>query len=841
MGLVDEDDENSISENKNDDDELFEKNNKDNYWDPPAELVENELNSQVEQSHPDGIHELNESNDLNMDHQVSQHDFNNKTLDNSNQDKTFVDKDIDVTAKDLNDVDTNKIEDDDVNNVNDIPSKDESVKNVSTPNPVSNTTSTTADINNSAPDSHDKNDNIGSNTIGIDQTSIISDENNGETKKTTNLDADGDVQMLDDTLESNDVDDSAQSQVTHDADKNFKNGQDIFIDLDREDVGIIDGKVLNDFQTSEFATAKTQTPKINKRPFEDIISKSNKSMETLVKRKKPIESDKVINNLNKFLKSPEKIKWLAAIYNELHELFQHHTFEEVLVDEKDIKNKNINIIPTTWRLNKKLNVDNSIKFKARLCARGDLESINENDNCYSPTLSSDVLRSSINYAIQNDLKLSQHDISNAFVSSPINNDNSFIYIPQFYHQFKKQDADHYETISIPEGKRLVLKLRKSLYGLRSSGRNFYYHLRDILINKLGLKADIEVPCVYKKFNENNELVGILLTFVDDLILFSKSDQVYQEIVEGLGKEVKLKTIDPVIQGNIQTRKILGIEIEEIFQNGERVSIKLHQKRYTEDLIKKFMNEDAKVKPSPPTEYIDNNSYKAEKDPDYDRKVNTVRQIMGSILFLSTNTRPDITFSINYATKFQLTPSNAVFNFLNRLLCYLKGTTEKGLIFSKKEEKDMQITTYVDASHSSDENFKSTFGIVSFMDGTPISWSSEGGSITTFSPAESEVIAFSNAVKNDLWLKRMIEFMTNQELSSTKIITDSTAAINMILSDDFNKKNRHLNIRLSYCRQFERDNYYNIQYIETRNQLADIMTKPLKRPQFEHLAKALVKN
>ncbi len=93
-----------------------------------------------------------------------------------------------------------------------------------------------------------------------------------------------------------------------------------------------------------------------------------------------------IHNLKKFLNTDEREQWVAAINSELQTLIRNGTFAEKVVSKRELKN--LNLILTLWRLNKKLKLD-GIKFKARLCARGDQEKDGDFE-IYAPTLAADI-------------------------------------------------------------------------------------------------------------------------------------------------------------------------------------------------------------------------------------------------------------------------------------------------------------------------------------------------------------------------------------------------------------------------------------------------------------------
>lgn len=599
--------------------------------------------------------------------------------------------------------------------------------------------------------------------------------------------------------------DNSNSESEEDNDKNVTN-------IDKNTGKQIDE--LNSHTTTKINKAVTPIEKKKKRPYQ-FTKQAEENLWQVIKKRK------IINNIKKLLASDERHEWLLAIHMELQTLIDNHTFVEKIVD----KNADLEIIPTTWVLNKKTLEDNSIKYKARLCCRGDLE-VENDDPVYAPTLPAECLRMGIANAVNQDHHIFQVDITAAYTTADINK-TTYISKPMFYGYYQK-------ATNILPNQRLILQLNKSLYGLRTSGRNFYFHLRNVL-QELNFIRNDAFPCIYK----TTDLSMVIMTFVDDLIITAKNQEDGENFIESLKKHFNLKILTGVISNDNKqktiTKKILGIELKETFNNkGDRIEIALHQMAYTKSIIKEFLKPNIPQKPTPPTDYL-RHTYIIKDEQDHEERVRAIRRILGKLIYLSIHTRPDIIFCTSHLAHYQLEPSDKAFNYVERILRYLKETQSHGIKFTPSNNQTHQLECFTDASYNSSPQFKSTIGHVTFYENGPISWICETNKLATLSPAEAEIIAIGQCLKNEIYLKECIQYISGQPFENSIIHSDSTAAILSIHREDFNKKNRHICIRLAFIRQYFILNYFNLSYLSTKEQIADILTKPLPILTYKYLA------
>ena len=170
----------------------------------------------------------------------------------------------------------------------------------------------------------------------------------------------------------------------------------------------------------------------------------------------------------------------------------------------------------------------------------------------------------------------------------------------------------------------------------------------------------------------------------------------------------------------------------------------------------------------------------------------------------------------------------------RILRYLKGTTGFG-IFYRKEESSLKLVAFTDSDYAGDlDDRRSTSGYVIMMGYGAVSWSSKKQSVVALSTTEAEYIAASLCACHCVWLRRVVEKLGIKENSSTVIICDNSLTIQLSKTLVFHEKSKHIDVRFHFLRDLVNEGVVELSHCNSQNQIADIMTKPIKLEQFEKL-------
>jgi hypothetical protein len=118
-------------------------------------------------------------------------------------------------------------------------------------------------------------------------------------------------------------------------------------------------------------------------------------------------------------------------------------------------------------------------------------------------------------------------------------------------------------------------------------------------------------------------------------------------------------------------------------------------------------------------------------------------VIGALMHLANNTRPDIAFVVNYLVRHRAASTMRYWNNIKDILRYLHGTTDLGLFFRKNQ--DHNLIKYADVGYLSDpQNARSQTGYVFLHGGTAISWKSSKQTLVATSTNHSKIIALYEA-------------------------------------------------------------------------------------------------
>ncbi len=255
-----------------------------------------------------------------------------------------------------------------------------------------------------------------------------------------------------------------------------------------------------------------------------------------------------------------------------------------------------------------------IRKKARLVARGDRQKkgIYYNET-FAPVVKNVSLRYIINFAFENDIPLHHLDVVTAYLNGDLS-EEIYMRLP----------------IGYDEKERKIVKLTKSIYGLRQSPRcwntKFVTAMKEM--GYVQSKAD---PCVFIKEEKNGER-SVITVFVDDLIIASRN---YKEVKEVLMKKFKMRDLG-------ELKWILGMRVE---RSKEKIDIS--QEAYVNEILEKFDMSDSKPAPTPLPQKVEELSMKSEESKKLYQNKKRYQSMIGPLLYLSNTTRPDITYSVNF--------------------------------------------------------------------------------------------------------------------------------------------------------------------------------------------------
>jgi hypothetical protein len=215
-----------------------------------------------------------------------------------------------------------------------------------------------------------------------------------------------------------------------------------------------------------------------------------------------------------------------------------------------------------------------------------------------------------------------------------------------------------------------------------------------------------------------------------------------------------------------------------------------------------------------------------------------RVLLGAINYISTCTRPDITFVVNQLAKYANAPREAHWEVLIGLLQYLHQSQNWGIklgggdgahrIYLKQNKK---VFAVADANHGTGiDDKKDTTGYVLMVCGGPVSWRSRVQPVNSTSTTESEFRALSDASRETLWLAKVVKEF-GIPTRPILVLGDSKGAIDSIKSKEKTPNTKHIEIHHDFMRDRFQTSHLFYQHISGCDNPADVFTKALPKAAF----------
>ena len=450
-------------------------------------------------------------------------------------------------------------------------------------------------------------------------------------------------------------------------------------------------------------------------------------------------------------------------------------------------------IPTTWVFKYKFDEEGFLtKYKARLCARGDLQKTQQ--DTYAATLAARIFRALMALVNAFDLETRQYDAINAFVNSEIDEP---IYLRPPAGWTGNSDV--------------LLLLLRALYGLKQSPALWYRHFSQTLVD-LGLHQVFGIECLYA----NDHM--LIFFFVDDIaVLYDRKFTLQvDQFQKKLFAKYEMRNI-----GEIEW--FLGIRIA---RDRYRRHLFLSQDSYIDKLAVKFNIDLSKKAPGSPLggDYVKNSGAATKQE------IFTYQQKVGSINYAAVITRPDIAFAASKLSEFLTNPSKLHMEAADRVLSYLGHSKDLAIKFDARVPNPQTIfLASSDASYADDiiTRFSSQGYAFKLFNGI-IDWKATKQKTVTTSSTEAELLAISATGKELIWWTRFFDEISLHLPHTPAIECDNRQTIRILMNPaaSFSTKLRHVDIHRHWLGQEVRNQNIKVKWIPTNHILADGFTKGL---------------
>ena len=489
------------------------------------------------------------------------------------------------------------------------------------------------------------------------------------------------------------------------------------------------------------------------------------------------------------LKYPE---WKNAVMEEMKALEKNSTWDICTLP------KGHKTVGCKWVFSLKYKADGTLdRHKARLVAKGFTQTYGiDYSETFSPVAKLNTIRVLLSVAVNKDWPLYQLDVKNAFLNGDLVEEVYMSPPPGFEAQFGQH----------------VCKLQKSIYGLKQSPRAWFDRFTTF-VKSQGYRQGHSDHTLFTKVSKTGK-IAVLIVYVDDIVLTGDDQAEISQLKQRMGDEFEIKDL-----GNL--KYFLGMEVAR-----SKEGISVSQRKYILDLL----TETGMLGCRPTDTPIEFNCKLGNSDDQVPVDKEQYQRLVGKLIYLS-HTRPDISFAVSVVSQFMQTPNEEHMKAVNRILRYLKSTPGKGLMFRKTDRKTVEAYTDSDWAGSVVDR-KSTSGYCTFVWGNLVTWRSKKQSVVARSSAEAEYRAMSLGICEEIWLQKVLTDLHQECETPLKLFCDNKAAISIANNPVQHDRTKHVEIDRHFIKEKLDSGSICIPYIPSSQQVADVLTKGLLRPNFD---------
>ncbi|XP_019424538.1 PREDICTED: uncharacterized protein LOC109333463 [Lupinus angustifolius] len=315
---------------------------------------------------------------------------------------------------------------------------------------------------------------------------------------------------------------------------------------------------------------------------------------------------------------------------------------------------------------------------------------------------------------------------------------------------------------------------------------------------------------------------IICLYVDDLLITGSNKAEIATVKKSLSNEFEMSDLGRLAY-------FLGIEFVQ-HMNG----IFMHQKKYILEVLERFNLLNCNPADTP----VEANLKLGVCDEEAKVDCTMFRQLVGCLRFLC-HSRPEISFGVGLVSRYMSSPRHSHLIAAKRILRYLKGTLDHGVMFPYKKFETKQnvlhLEAYTDSDWCGDQvDRRSTMGYIFFLGKAPISWSSKKQDVVALSTCEAEYIAACSGACQGVWIQALMKELSLSDGEAVELKVDNQSAINLAKNPVFHGRSKHIETKFHYLRDQVAKGKIKLQHCATDLQIADVLTKPLKTARFRTL-------
>ena len=386
-------------------------------------------------------------------------------------------------------------------------------------------------------------------------------------------------------------------------------------------------------------------------------------------------------------------------------------------------------------------------------------------------------------------------------------------------------------ISDPEGKGRVLKLLHHLYGHPLANAAWSKKWLEI-VTKFGFKVVDRQGTVFAYKKDGKTM--LMATIVDDSVLAYDDVSVYEAFIKHVEREV------PIVVSELE--HICGLRVKRDIERGITY---VDQQEYIERKAAVFGITDNGYVYNTPMECNFKLGDRPEKaDPEL---VKEARSIVGSLIY-ATLTRPECKYACSKLASVVTNPTQDDIKAMRRVLQYLYDTRQTSLKFKRGgwvgpdgiRHEPNKLVVYVDAGFAREESKYSQTGFTIMLNGATVYAKSGKQSQMADSTGYAETIALHEASHWVIGYRRIMENLGFPQKCATPMFEDNSAA-EAFARQGMGPKSLHYEVKYLYVHDQQTRGRLKVYKIDTKNQIADLLTKPVEWELAERLTSFMLGN
>lgn len=485
------------------------------------------------------------------------------------------------------------------------------------------------------------------------------------------------------------------------------------------------------------------------------------------------------------MKSPDAGKWQLAEKAEYESLLENKTW--ILVPRP----KDRHVVANRWVYD----IKHDGRYKARLVAKGFTQVWGEDyHETFSPVARFESIRYLLAHAALEDWDIESMDVKTAFLNGDLDEE---IYMEQPEGWVVRGKENH------------VCLLKKAIYGLKQASRQWNIKIHNSLLG-MGFVRTHSDAGVYVYRRQGGDSVTIVVLYVDDLLIFGDRSKHITHVKDTLKKQYKMTDLGPVA-------RFLGLRIT---RNRSTRTLDVDQTEYIQSVLERFNMADCKPARTPLPAGAE---ILASKQPASDSFRKRYQSLIGSLLYATLGTRPDIDFAVTRLSKYNANPNESHYNLAKYILRYLQGTKDYRLRYFGASNDG--LLAYSDSDWADDRDDRhSTSGFVFLMAGGAVSWASRRQTTVSLSSTEAEYLTASDTCRQMTWLRTFGSELGDDISRPTPLCVDNQGAIYLAINPVIDRRTKHFDIRHHYVREQVDSGSVEVFYVASGEQLADALTK-----------------